>query len=679
MTLSDPIEKIRGVGSSRADVLRESGVFTVNDLLTYLPYAYEDSRDILSVSELKAKISELPLWEIAKTKFAVKGLVRKISNFRTRNGLFIITAQVESLTEPSQSLKVIWFNQPYIVQQIHEGNSVVFFGKVQRVGGTFKIKTPKFEVCGDSDELQKLGKIIPIYRRAKTVTSTYLRKYIVQILDEVSMNEYLNPETLARYSIPSLQESLRKVHMPIDPNEVAIGVRRLAIQELIELRDDYDGKFATNKKSLKSSDIAKQLAKTIGSWIPKLPFTLTKGQESAIASVLEVVGNGEYLDSLLYGDVGSGKTIIAMLLAFAFASSLQSSILIAPTTILASQHLKTAKKLVDLLGMNEKITIQEVSAKQKNRESSGLPTLFIGTQAILHDKKIMKDDSIALVCIDEQHRFGVEQRAALKSDGRHVITLSATPIPRTLALSFLGFSQAIFLTEKPQGRKEIISRVVPQSKEDVTYKWIEKHLLAGEQVYFVFPRIESEDESEKQSLIAMAELLKSQYFATIPSAILHGGMKEEEKNLVMADFSAGKIRLLFSTSVIEVGVDVANATIIAIHGAEMFGLAQLHQLRGRVGRSSDQGYCFLFSEEEVGPAYERLEFFSMHSDGNDVSEYDLSHRGTGTIAGTVQSGQSELKIATLNDLALVKEAMTIYEQLKSSKASIPRYIRVKSG
>lgn len=679
MEFSDPIGQIKGIGKSRELLLYDAGINTVAALLSYIPSTYEDSTDILSVSEAKQKIREYPQWELGKARFAVKAVLRKVSSFATRRGLFLITATFSNDTR-DELIKTIWFNQPYIVQQLVEGATYVLFGKVQLTGNSFTLQSPKFEKIEVEQQLKKLGGILPIYRRVKSITTTYLRKYVIEALENTAIKEFVSSHDLEQYKLLPISQAFLAVHQPKVLKDITEGYRRLAIQELLELRLEYDKKFANTKKAQAKTDLGKSIAKNIGSWMSSLPFELTKGQEGILLGLVEEIAAGKEIDSLLYGDVGSGKTIVSFLLAFAFAKEGYSSILIAPTTILATQHTQNAEKLVKELGLEKVLSVVAVSAKQKKivKTNAGA-TLYIGTQAIFHDLAIVEDEKILFVCIDEQHRFGVEQRMLLKKAGRHVLTLSATPIPRTLALSFLQFSQALFLEEKPVGRKEIITKVVPHDKETATYEWIAKRLHFGEQAYLVFPRIESEEDNEKQSLLSMAESLKEQYFQNIPTAMLHGGMKEEEKGKIMADFSAGKIRLLFSTSVIEVGVDVSNATTIAIHGAELFGLAQLHQLRGRVGRSNQQGYCFLLpSQENSSEALARLEYFAGHLSGNDVSEYDLTHRGTGTLAGTAQSGQSELRIASLQNIALVKEAMLLYERLINSKTSIPRYIRVKS-
>ncbi|MCC7304386.1 DEAD/DEAH box helicase [bacterium] len=681
MQISDPIGQIKGVGKNTEQLLRSVGIVTLADLLSYLPYTYEDSSEILSILEVKVKSKKLPQWELGKNKFAVKAILRKSNSFSPRRGLFLITA-IFSDTKNEQTIKSIWFNQPYITTQLVEGSEYVLFGKVQISGSSYTLQSPKFERVVAGKTLEKLGKILPIYRRVKAVTSTYLRKFITESLTQIEISEFLSDDDLRKFHIPNLSSSYHSVHCPDSLEKVHQGSKRLAIQEILELKQDYDRKFLTKKVlDQESSELGKSIARSIGILVPKLPFTLTNGQKQILQSIVEKIESGDELDSLLYGDVGSGKTIIALLIALAFALEKKDSILIAPTTILASQHYKLATEIIKNFGLQDVVNAVEVSARQKkpNTRTDG-SSLYVGTQAILHDQELLKNRKVAFVTIDEQHRFGVEQRMSLKQNGRYVLTLSATPIPRTLALSFLRFSQALFLEERPLGRKETISKVVPFDKEEVTYEWIAKKLHFGEQAYIVFPRIESEEDNEKQSLLAMSAFLKEKYFSTISSALLHGGMKEEEKAKVMTDFSSGKTRLLYATSVIEVGVDVANATIIAIHGAELFGLAQLHQLRGRVGRSSQQGYCFLFPNQEANTSIiERLDYFATHTSGNDVSEYDLIYRGAGSLTGTLQAGASDLRIASLNDLSLIKNAVTIYDKLVHSNTSIPRYIRVKSA
>jgi ATP-dependent DNA helicase RecG len=316
-----------------------------------------------------------------------------------------------------------------------------------------------------------------------------------------------------------------------------------------------------------------------------------------------------------------------------------------------------------------------VSGKSaRGKLDASKPTLFIGTHALLF-REFLSSERIALSVIDEQHRFGVQQRQALVKDRNgHVMTLSATPIPRTLALSFLGFNDTIDLPEKPQGRKETITKVVPFGKEVATYEWIVKKLEAGQRVYMVFPRVLDEEDGEKSALLSMAEQLKTEHFSRFASGVLYGNMKEEDKTATMQNFASGKTQLLFATTVIEVGVDVPEATVVAVHDATNFGLAQLHQLRGRVGRSDKQGYCFLFSGQRTEEQEARLTYFAAHADGISVAEYDLKSRGAGKLLGSIQSGETELRIASLENIPMVKEAMDLFEVLKKKKISIPNLI-----
>lgn len=673
MEFSDPIGQIKGIGNSRNGLLTQAGITTVGDLLSYLPYAYEDSSRILTINEAREEVSKSPLWELSRLRITVRATLEKVNLIRTRRGLFLVTASFSD-SSSDRKIKAVWFNQPYKQQELHEGKEYILFGKVQRDGQTFIYQSPKFEEVEPGKELEKLGGVAPVYRRIKSATSTYLRKYIATALSQTRINEYIPEEILRRQKLPELPTAFGFVHAPASIDVVRVGHKRLAIQELIEIRRSYEAKFQSKPTFLDGETIAKEFARLFGHWIPTLPFVLTKGQEEILEQILSTIQERSYLDALTYGDVGSGKTIIALLLAFAFASIGKASVFAAPTTILALQHVKTARKLQDLFGVTNIKVIEMYGGKGKKLEIKP-GDVVIGTQSVLHNESIQTDPDVAFVCIDEQHRFGVEQRTQLKANNRHILTLSATPIPRTLALSFLGFSSAYFLKERPVGRKEIITKVVPFDKEQITYEWLVKHLSIGEQVYIVFPRIVSEEETERQSLLAMADELKKTYFSNFPSALLHGGLKEEEKSQIMTNFAEGKIKLLFSTSVIEVGVDVPNATIIAIHGAEYFGMAQLHQLRGRVGRSSQQGYCFLFPSNDTIPAKERLEFFADHTDGLEVSEYDLKNRGTGTLLGIEQSGLSELRIADVTDLSTVSQAMSIYTELSEQKVEIIRYFR----
>jgi len=676
MALTDSIAKIKGIGSARFAILQSGGMQTVSDLLGYLPRSYEDSTKIISIPEAITEIRQWPVWGKTRHCLTVQAKLGKINSFRTKRGLFLI--KVELVDEESgETAQAIWFNQEYITQELKQGESYVFYGNIGIEGSHFIFQSPKFERVESGKPLRKLGGILPVYRKVKSVTSTYIRNFIQEVLKTETMSEYLPTKALASTGVSDIGVALKQVHSPSGVSEIERGFRRLALQELLEVRAEYEETFLQAKSELPHLVDAKSRAKRIAAWLTKLPFALTNGQQSVLSAILEDMAQNNVLDGLQYGDVGSGKTIIALLLLFACSMADQCAIFIAPTTILARQHVETALKFRKIVGLESDLAIVEVTAGSRKLKLKS-KTLYIGTQAILHQKALLNSPEVGFVCIDEQHRLGVEQRLILKGTGRPTLTLSATPIPRTLALSFLGFSQTYFLNEKPVGRLPIITKVVPSGKEEITYAWLATHVKRGSQAYLVFPRIEQGDETDQQSLLATAEILKTAYFTNIETGLLHGGMKDAEKQKIMADFSSGKIRLLFSTTVIEVGVDVPNASVMAIHGAEMFGLAQLHQLRGRVGRSSKQGYCLLFPGEASETARQRLQFFSDHSEGLQVAEYDLQHRGTGTLLGSEQSGLSELKIASVNDLSLFKDAMSIFNELRERHIAIPRIFRVKS-
>lgn len=673
MTLTDSISSLKGIGKSRFALLRTAGLNSIADMLGYLPRAYEDSSQILTISEALDVIRKAPVWDVGRLRITVKAKIRKINSFRTARGFHIIKIVLEDGEYEAQAM---WFNQEYVLPSLVQGGEYVFYGKIRLEGRQYVFQSPQFEQISIDTPLKKLGKIMPVYRKVKSVTTAYIKNFVQEAIKSTSIDEYIPSEVLKGVDLSPLNESLIKVHAPGLLREITAGYRRLALQELLELRSEYEHKFSVGVKSSGTAEIAKSVAKLIALWLPQLPFKLTAGQVRVLEQILKALGENAQFDSLLYGDVGSGKTIVAIMLLFAFAMQGKAAVLLAPTTILARQHVETARKYVALFGLETSLEIVEVSggAKKLIPKSN---TIYIGTQAILHQLNMLDSSLIGFVCIDEQHKFGVEQRLAIKSTGRLVLTLSATPIPRTLALSFLGFSQSYVLEEKPVGRLPVTTKVVPSDKAEITYQWIAEKVTKEEQAYLVFPRIAQAEESDLQSLVAMEEVLKEKYFSEISTGLLHGGMKDAEKQKVMADFSSGKIRLLFSTTVIEVGVDVPNATIIAIHGAEMFGLAQLHQLRGRVGRSSQKAYCLLFPGDFTESTCERLDFFSNHTEGIEVAEYDLKRRGTGTLIGSEQSGLSELKIATLHDLSLFREAMEVYEELKRRGIAIKQVFRVK--
>lgn len=679
MQLADSISVVKGIGPQRQSLLTAAGIHHVRELLTYLPYTYEDSSQILTISQVYDFVQKQPEWKSTVVKIAVKCTAEKCSVIRTKRGITLITATFIDKTD-GKKIKALWFNQSYIQNEIQQGLEYVLFGKVKKEGATLQFNSPKFESYSERGELKKLGRITPIYRRIKTLTSTYIHSFISKLLPDLALIDPLSLDTLNEKGLPSLGEALVTLHSPQQVSALLSAKRRIAIQELHQLKESYEAKTVHREISSTSNsegkNIARACAKLFGMWIPKLSFTLTDSQKEVLNNLLLMIERDGTLDTLVYGDVGSGKTIISHLFAFAYAKLGHISLVVAPTVILAQQHEQVALKLLELIGDPE-IKISFISGKRKAFSEQTGQVVF-GTQAILHTKELTKNSKVKFVCIDEQHRFGVEQRMSLQSSGRYLITLSATPIPRSLALSFLNFSSTEILSQKPIGRKEIISKVVPYGKEDITYRWMRARIDKGEQAYLVFPRIFVEDGSEKQSLLEMADQLKKEYFSGVTSALLYGGMKDSEKNEVMEKFRQGEIQVLFSTSVIEVGVDAPGATIIGIHGADLFGLAQLHQLRGRVGRSSKQSFCLLFSSEASDVAMERLEYFCAHSKGLDVAEYDLKSRGSGTILGLQQAGSTELRVASLTNISEVEEAMELYPLYKLRKGSQNELFQLES-
>jgi len=675
MDLYNEVGKIKGIGPAREKILLDKGIRSSKNLLNYLPSRYDDSSHIVTIDECYKQFSEDSIWEIPQKKVAIKAVLSSVTKFRTRSRLSIITGTIADLVS-DKKMKVIWFNQEFIFPNLIEGAEYVWFGKVKPDKGQLSLQAPQFEKVIEGKALVELGCIVPIYRRTKKITTKIYRKLIAQIIPQLSIREFLPTSVLTEKHLMPLDIAYKTIHSPKSIPEIAESRRRIEIQELLEIKVEYEKLFKKTKLSLLDTIIS-DMEKDVGTISNKLSFNLTEGQKSALNEILVQLKSGYRLDSLIYGDVGSGKTIIALLIAFALAKAGRSTILIAPTTILAEQHVRTVYKYVGELKLSEDIKVVHV----KKGESLGnnladSPKLYIGTHAILHRRKVLADKNISFVCIDEQHRFGVEQRALLDPKRkRHVITLSATPIPRSLAISFLGFSQVIFIHGKPKGRKDIVTKVVPFDKEEVTYQWIHNKVAKGGRAYFVFPRIEIDDDEQQHSLLSSVEKLKS-FFPGIKVAILHGRIKEDKKKEIMNDFTLGKIQILFSTSVIEVGIDVPEATIIAIHGADLFGLAQLHQLRGRVGRSSMQSFCFLFpGENKNQDVLSRLNFFSDHFSGMDIAEYDLANRGMGTIAGIAQSGLSELKIATFDNITRLQTANEIFDKLRKDKIVIKRYVR----
>ncbi|MBI5465658.1 ATP-dependent DNA helicase RecG [Candidatus Gottesmanbacteria bacterium] len=656
MEFTTPIQKVYMVGPIYGKRLEKLGIKTVEDLLCHFPHRYEDY-------SLISKISQVQAGETV----TLRGTVTQMKNEYTKTGKKIQKAVVSDGTD---SMEIVWFNQPFLVKTIKVGENYSFSGKADWFGHKVVMVSPEYEkLTSRGENGQRLttihtGRLVPIYPETYGVSSKWLRSRIAPLLRECSNSlfEYLPSSILAKNQLFDYKNAICQIHFPDNKSLVELAKKRLAFDELFLIQ------LASLKRKLEwGREVVGQKLfidqEKILKFIASLPFRLTAAQVKTSKEILSDLEQNKPMNRLLEGDVGSGKTVVAAIgMYVVFLNGLKSA-LMAPTEILASQHFVTLETLLSPFGMKVKL-------RTGSRKDKGDFDVLVGTHALLSEK--LQVERIGLVVIDEQHRFGVEQRAKLREKGGnpHLLTMTATPIPRTVALTLYGELDLSFLDEMPEGRIKVKTWVVPPEKRSGAYGWIRKHVKGTrEQAFIICPLIE---ESETLTSVRAAtkeyEHLQKEVFPDLRLGLLHGRMKSKEKDTVLGNFRAGNLDILVATPVVEVGIDIPNATIMMIEGAERFGLAQLHQLRGRVGRGVIQSYCLLFSESEN---VRRLKAMEKMYVGAQLAELDLKIRGPGEIYGTAQHGIPDLRVASLTDLALIEKTREAAQQVIGQLEQFP--------
>ncbi len=639
MNADDPVGILSGVGPSFAQKLKSLGINTIEDLLLHVPSRHIDFRNKVAISELK--IGE---------DVTIAGQVVSIDNVFTKNGKNI---QLAKISDGEHEVDAIWMRQPYLPKILPPGSFISLSGKLSFWGKKRAFVFPVFEKF--SEETIHTGRLVPVYPETAGVNSKWFRKKVAEVLHNTQLNDFVDESILGSFSFVNYQTALQKVHKPENIEDFAVGIKRLAFNELLLMQIQWAFKklwWSENSKSHKLTLTESHLDQ----FIKSLPFSLTQSQVAAINEVRADIDKPVPMNRLLEGDVGSGKTVVAATGAYATFVNEKKAVFLAPTQILAQQHYETLTRVLG--GFNARISL---ITSEGMVSGLGSHDIVVGTHALLYHEDIVKD--AAFLVIDEQHRFGVGQRAKiakLASRGKanpHILTMTATPIPRTIALTIYGDLELSTLHELPHGRLKTKTWVVPSSKRESAQKWIAEQIEKnGAQVFVVCPLIE-ESEAESLSTVKAATVefkRLSKVFSKYSLALLHGRMKAKEKNQIISDFKDKKYDILVTTPVIEVGIDIADATIIVIEAAERFGLAQLHQLRGRVGRSAKQSYCLLFSDTKSKIAKKRLQALTKSTSGKELAEMDLEIRGPGEILGLRQHGAAELKIAHWNDYELIK-------------------------
>lgn len=647
-TKESSVTEIPLVGDSKAQLLKKLGIQTVKDLLFHIPSKYRNTKEIKKISQFKLDMFG-----------TIIGKVENINNIYTKNKKIISRIK---FSDETGTIYASWFNQPYITKNFTIGEKYILSGKISNKSKIKDIVNPDYEHIVDDLETKHLGRITPYYPETAGLNSKWIRSRIQSIIPYINeiIQDSLDTRILAKERLIPLPKAITLVHNPKNEEDIKAARKRLEFDEMLNIAINIE----KNKKAYqtKYSHKLKTYEKEIASLINTLPYKLTLDQENAIDQILQDTYSTTPMYRLLNGDVGSGKTIVAAVAMYNSFLNNKISVLLAPTTILAQQHYESFKNIFKDKGIN--IQLITSKSKEKNIDKLGI---YIGTQAVLYNK--VNKEEIGLLVIDEQHRFGVKQRNQLKQTSNytpHYLTMSATPIPRTLTNILFGDMSVSFLREMPPNRIPIKTYYVPEKKINDGYKWIKDRIIKSnyiEQAFIIFPLIEQSEKSDLKSATEQYEILSQSIFKDIKCKIIHGRLKEEDKKEILIDFKENKFNILFATSVIEVGIDIPNATMIIIQNAERFGLAQLHQFRGRVGRSNKESFCFVVNQDEDSESSERLKYFSNHISGFDVSEYDLERRGPGEVFGYKQSGIPNLKIASINNIKLLLKCRDIAKEI----------------
>lgn len=653
MDLNKDVKYIKGVGPNRVKLLNKLGIYTLKDLITYYPRSYEDRSIPKSICEC-IDGEEVLIEAVVCTRLSEVRIPHK-------------TMQKLVVRDETASATIIWFNQSYLKTRFEVGKKYKFYGKISNQYGKISITSPVFD---DIDKTQNTGRIVPIYPLTFSLSQNVLRKIIEAGLLEVKghLEETLPDYIVQEYKLEEINQAIKSIHFPQQFEDFNKARNRLVFEELfavqlalLELKNNYitEEKGIQFDKQAKMSDI-----------INNLPFKLTKAQLRVLEEIDNNMESEKSMNRLLQGDVGSGKTVVAMCAAYKAVKSGYQAAIMAPTAILATQHLENFKNIFDELNIKCELLISGISKKKKEellqRLADGEIDILIGTHALIEDD--VKFKNLGLVVTDEQHRFGVKQRTKIAEKGENadILVMTATPIPRTLALILYGDLDISIIDELPPNRKKIETFAVRKNMTERVNGFIKKQIKQGRQAYIVCPLVEENEEMDLKSVDELYEVYKNEVFSKYRVEYIHGKMKQKDKDTIMQEFKEGNIDILISTTVIEVGVDVPNANIMVVENAERFGLAQLHQLRGRVGRGEYESYCVLKFEGKSENVRERMKVMCDTNDGFVISEKDLELRGAGDFFGTMQHGLPEFKIANLfEDISILKLAQSVANEVIS--------------
>jgi len=643
-------------------------VHTIGDLLYLFPRRYEDYRSLKPIAQLEYG-----------EEVTVIATVWDVQSRQTRSGVSIVNAV---LTDGTGTIQATWFNQPYLARSLKRGRQIVVSGKVDEYLGYLTMRAPAWEPL--DKELIHTGRLVPVYPLTKGISARWLRRLIKRTVDYWAprVPDHLPRDILERQNLMELSTALQQIHFPVSTQALEQARRRLSFDEffLIQL-GVLRQRHLWRSRPGRPIPVNQEL---LQAFIEKLPFSLTGAQQRVLREILADMGESQPMSRLLQGDVGSGKTVVAAAAMLVTAAAGAQAALMAPTEILAEQHYRSISELLrDAPVPDLRIRLLTGSTPTAERRAileeirTGTAQIVIGTHALIQEGVEFHD--LALAVIDEQHRFGVMQRAALREKGvagapyyPHVLVMSATPIPRTLALTIYGDLDISVLDEMPPGRQVVKTRWLLPRERERAYAFVRSQVEKGHQAFVICPLIEESDKLDTAAAVEEYERLSKEIFPDLRVGLLHGRMKGEEKDAVMQAFQRGELDILVSTSVVEVGIDVPNATVMLVEGADRFGLAQLHQFRGRVGRGEHQSYCILLADSPTAASEERLRAIETIHDGFALAEKDLELRGPGEFFGVRQSGMPELKMARLSDTRTLEQAREEAKRLYQDDPDLTR-------
>lgn len=652
--LDSPVTTILGIGPKHAKRFERLGVETIRDLLYLFPRRYNDFSSMKTINQLEYG-----------EEVTIMGTVWQTKARKTRSGGVIVTSII---SDGTGTIQATWFNQPYLVKRLPAGRKIVLSGKIDEYLGRLVFQSPEWERL--DKELIHTGRLVPVYPLTKGISARWLRRLMKKTVDYWSkrLPDHLPKKLRQRAGLMDLETAVSQIHFPGDRESLKRARRRLSFDEffLIQLGVQRQ-RHLWRSQSGRALTIDEEL---LNSFLQSLPFTLTDAQQHALREIINDLRQPYPMSRLLQGDVGSGKTVVAAAVMLLTVVNGCQAVMMAPTEILAEQHYKTITELLADSPLETRLLVGSLTPSEKEQihqeAAAGEADLIIGTHALIQEGVGFKD--LGLAVIDEQHRFGVRQRATLRQKGvteagpfsgsvcPNVLVMSATPIPRTLALTIYGDLDISVIDELPPGRREIKTRWLLPRERERAYSFLRSQIEKGHQAFIICPLVEESEKVEAKAAVEEHKRLQKAIFPHLKLGLLHGRLKGEEKEKVMAAFKRGEYDILVSTSVVELGIDVPNATVMLVEGANRFGLAQLHQFRGRVGRSEYQSYCLLLSDSSTPEAQERLRAIEATQDGFALAEKDLEIRGPGEFFGTRQSGLPDLTIARLSDVGILEQA-----------------------